>query len=64
MRAEKLRTVDVTLLYEVRSTHAAPDSKPAVTATTQLAFADPDAGPLRRLSVDERAALAAWTTAN
>lgn len=38
--------------YEVRSIHAAPDSKPAVTATTQLVFADPEAGfaasPVRR----------------
>ncbi|MDI9918277.1 hypothetical protein [Rhodococcus sp. IEGM 1379] len=29
-----------------------------------LAFADPEAGTLRRLSPDERAALAAWTTAD
>lgn len=63
MWIEKLRTVDVTLRYEVRSAHAAPDSKPAVTATTQLAFADPEAGTLRRLSAEERTALAAWTTA-
>ncbi|NMM92128.1 thioesterase [Rhodococcus sp. SRB_17] len=63
MWIEKLRAVDVTLRYEVRSAHAAPDSKPAVTATTQLAFADPDAGTLRRLSAEERTALAAWTTA-
>ncbi|NMM91362.1 thioesterase [Rhodococcus sp. SRB_17] len=61
MWIEKLRTVDVTLRYEVRSAHTALDSKPAVTATTQLAFADPEAGTLRRLSADERAALTAWT---
>ncbi|ARE38123.1 hypothetical protein A0W34_32135 (plasmid) [Rhodococcus sp. BH4] len=62
MWIEKLRVVDVTLRYEVRSAHASPDSKPAITATTQLAFADPEAGTLRRLSVDERAALTTWTT--
>ncbi|MCJ0902436.1 thioesterase family protein [Rhodococcus sp. ARC_M6] len=62
MWIEKLRAVDITLRSEVRSAHASPDSKPAVTATTQLAFADPEAGTLRRLSADERAALAAWTT--
>ena len=55
MWIEKLRVVDVTLRYEVRSAHA-------ITATTQLAFADPEAGTLRRLSVDERAALTTWTT--
>jgi acyl-CoA thioester hydrolase len=62
MWIEKLRAVDVTVRYEVRSAHAASDSKPAVTATTQLAFADPEAGTLRRLSADERAVLAPWTT--
>ncbi|NMM90132.1 hypothetical protein B2J88_38360 [Rhodococcus sp. SRB_17] len=64
MWIEKLRAVDVTLRYEVRSAHATADSKPAVTATTQLAFADPEAGTLRRLSSDERAALTTWTTAD
>ncbi|MDH6284265.1 acyl-CoA thioesterase [Prescottella agglutinans] len=61
MWIEKLRSVDVTIRYEVRSAHAEPDSKPAVTATTQLAFANPEAGTLRRLSADERAVLAPWT---
>ncbi|MFE4498476.1 acyl-CoA thioesterase [Rhodococcus sp. NPDC056743] len=58
MWIEKLRAVDVTIRYEVRSAHAAPDSRPAVTATTQLAFADPEAGTLRRLTADQRAVLA------
>lgn len=61
MWIEKLRAVDVTIRYDVRSAHAEPDSKPAVIATTQLAFADPEAGTLRRLSADERAVLAPWT---
>jgi acyl-CoA thioester hydrolase len=56
----RLRAVDFTLGYEVRSVHAAPDSKPAVIAETQLAAFDIDEQRLVRLSPEHREYLGRW----
>ena len=50
----RLRAVDFTLGYEVRSVHAAPDAKPAVTAETQLAAFHIDEQRLVRLAPHHR----------
>ncbi|MEV0031486.1 thioesterase family protein [Nocardia sp. NPDC050793] len=60
MWIEQLRAVDFTVGYEVRANGAAPDSPPAVLATTQLAAFDIDTQRLRRLTDPERAYLAEW----
>ncbi|MET4609646.1 acyl-CoA thioester hydrolase [Rhodococcus sp. PvR044] len=60
MWIERLRTVDVTVRYEVRAATAQADSRPAVEAVTQLALGDPHTQRLRRLTADERALLATW----
>ncbi|WP_067984703.1 acyl-CoA thioesterase [Nocardia caishijiensis] len=60
MWIKQLRAVDFTVGYEVRASGAAPDSPPAVTATTQLAAFDIDTQRLRRLSDTERDYLALW----
>ena len=57
MWVSRLRTVDFTIGYEVRSVHAAPDSRPAVIAETQLATFSIDEQKLVRLSADHRAYL-------
>ncbi len=57
---QRLRAVDFTLGYQVRSVHAEPDSKPAVIADTQLAAFDIDGQRLVRLSPDHRAYLERW----
>ncbi|MGV0624641.1 acyl-CoA thioesterase [Mycolicibacter minnesotensis] len=57
MWISRLRTVDFTIGYEVRSVHAAPDSRPAVIAETQLATFSIDEQKLVRLSADHRAYL-------
>lgn len=57
MWVSRLRTVDFTLGYEVRSVHAARDSRPAVIAETQLAAFSIDEQKLVRLSADHRAYL-------
>ncbi|ORX07363.1 thioesterase [Mycolicibacillus trivialis] len=51
---DRLRAVDFTLGYEVRSVNAAPDSRPAVIAETQLAAFDIDEQRLVRLSAEHR----------
>ncbi|OBJ72318.1 thioesterase family protein [Mycobacterium sp. 1274756.6] len=51
---DRLRAVDFTLGYEVRSVNAAPDSRPAVIAETQLAAFDIDEQKLVRLSAEHR----------
>ncbi|HTM85632.1 MAG TPA: thioesterase family protein [Mycobacterium sp.] len=51
---QRLRAVDFTLGYEVRSVAAAPDSRPAVIAETQLAAFDIDEQKLVRLSDQHR----------
>ena len=50
----RLRAVDFTLGYEVRSVNAAPDSRPAVIAETQLAAFDIDEQRLVRLAPHHR----------
>lgn len=57
MWVSRLRTVDFTIGYEVRSVHAAPDSRPAVIAETQLATFSIDEQKLVRLSPEHRAYL-------
>ncbi|QXN95416.1 thioesterase family protein [Nocardia iowensis] len=60
MWTEQLRAVDFTIGYEVRAASAAPDSPPAVIASTQIAAFDMTAQRLRRLSEAERDYLAQW----
>lgn len=57
----RLRAVDFTLGYEVRSVSAHPDSKPAVIAETQLAAFHIDEQRLVRLSPEHREYLQRWT---
>ncbi|MGB3480870.1 MAG: thioesterase family protein [Mycobacterium sp.] len=56
----RLRAVDFTLGYEVRSVSAEPGSKPAVIAETQLAAFDIDEQRLVRLSPQHREYLEQW----
>ncbi|WP_067654468.1 acyl-CoA thioesterase [Nocardia harenae] len=60
MHITQLRAVDFTIGYEVRAAGAAPDSAPAVTATTQIAAFDIRTQRLRRLTDAERGYLAEW----
>ncbi|MFC9895116.1 acyl-CoA thioesterase [Nocardia sp. NPDC127579] len=60
MWIEQLRAVDFTVGYEVRGAGAAPDSPPAVTASTQLAAFDIQTQRLRRLTEAEREYLGEW----
>ncbi|MGB3696438.1 MAG: thioesterase family protein [Gordonia sp. (in: high G+C Gram-positive bacteria)] len=57
MFVEKLRAVDFTVGYEVRPHGAAPDSKPAVVASTQLVSFDIDTQRPRRMTAAEKAYL-------
>lgn len=61
MWISRLRTVDFTIGYEVRSVSAAPDSRPAVIAETQLAAFSIDEQKLVRLSADHREYLQRFT---
>ncbi len=54
MFVERVRAVDFTVGYEVRPYGAAPDSKPAVVATTQLVSFDIDTQRPRRLPPEEK----------
>lgn len=54
MFTKRLRAVDFTLGYEVRSVQAAPDSRPAVIAETQLAAVHIEEQRLVRLSDTHR----------
>lgn len=56
----RLRAVDFTLGYEVRSVNADPDSRAAVIAETQLAAFDIDEQKLVRLSPEHRDYLQRW----
>ena len=56
----RLRAVDFTLGYEVRSVDADPDSRAAVIAETQLAAFDIDEQKLVRLSPEHRDYLQRW----
>lgn len=60
MWTKRLRAVDFTLGYEVRSVNAAPDSKPAVIAETQLAAVHIKEQRLVRLSDTHREYLQRW----
>ncbi len=60
IRTKRLRAVDFTLDYEVRSVSAPPDSRPAVIAETQLAAVHIDEQRLVRLSPGHREYLQRW----
>lgn len=60
MWTQRLRTVDFTLGYEVRSVHADPASKPAVIAESQLAAVHIEEQRLVRLSPQHREYLQRW----
>jgi acyl-CoA thioester hydrolase len=57
---QRLRAVDFTLGYEVRSVNADPQSKPAVIAESQLAAFDINDQRLVRLSPHHREYLQRW----
>lgn len=57
---KRLRAVDFTLGYEVRSVTADPDSRPAVVAESQLAAVDIEQQSLVRLSARHREYLIRW----
>jgi len=60
MWTKRLRAVDFTLGYEVRGVQAAPDSRPAVIAETQLAAVHIEEQRLVRLSPTHRDYLQGW----
>lgn len=60
MWTKRLRAVDFTLGYEVRSVNADPASKPAVIAETQLAAVHIEEQRLVRLSEKHREYLQRW----
>jgi acyl-CoA thioester hydrolase len=60
MWVQRLRAVDFTLGYEVRSVNADPESKPAVIAESQLAAFDINEQRLVRLSAHHREYLQRW----
>jgi acyl-CoA thioester hydrolase len=57
---QRLRAVDFTLGYEVRSVNASPESKPAVIGETQLVAFDIKEQQLVRLSPQHREYLQRW----
>jgi acyl-CoA thioester hydrolase len=61
MWTKRLRAVDFTLGYEVRSVNADPESKPAVIAESQLAAVHIEEQRLVRLSPQHREYLQRWT---
>lgn len=60
IRTKRLRAVDFTLDYEVRSVGAESDSRPAVIAETQLAAVHIEEQRLVRLSPTHREYLQRW----
>ena len=60
MFAKRVRAVDFTVGYEVRSVGAPPDSRPAVVADTQLAAVHIEEQRLERLSQAQREYLQRW----
>ncbi len=60
MWTKRLRAVDFTLGYEVRSINADPESKPAVVAESQLAAVHIEEERLVRLSPHHREYLQRW----
>ncbi|WP_390893450.1 acyl-CoA thioesterase [Mycobacterium deserti] len=61
MWSKRVRAVDFTIGYEVRSVGASPESKPAVIAETQLAAVHIKEQRLERLSTQQREYLQRWT---
>ncbi len=61
MWSKRVRAVDFTVGYEVRSVGAPPDSRPAVIADTQLAAVHIEEQRLQRLSGDQQEYLRRWT---
>ena len=61
MWSKRVRSVDFTIGYEVRSVGVPPDSKPAVIADTQLAAVHIKEQRLHRLSPDQKEYLRRWT---
>ncbi|MGV0785798.1 thioesterase family protein [Mycolicibacterium sp. XJ2] len=61
MWSKRVRSVDFTVGYEVRSVGAPPDSKPAVIADTQLAAVHIKEQRLHRLSLQQKEYLQRWT---
>ncbi|KUI41792.1 thioesterase [Mycobacterium sp. GA-1199] len=61
MWSKRVRSVDFTVGYEVRSVGAPPDSKPAVIADTQLAAVHIKEQRLHRLSQQQKEYLQRWT---
>lgn len=61
MWSKRVRSVDFTVGYEVRSVGAPPDSKPAVLADTQLAAVHIKEQRLHRLSPQQKEYLQRWT---
>ena len=57
MWSKRVRAVDFTIGYEVRSVNAAPDSKPSVLGETQLAAVHIEEQRLQRLTAEQRAYL-------
>lgn len=60
MFAKRVRAVDFTIGYEVRSVGASPDSRPAVLADTQLAAVHIEEQRLQRLTEVQRKYLRSW----
>lgn len=60
MWSKRVRAVDFTVGYEVRSVRRAPDSKPSVIAETQLAAVHIKEQRLQRLSENQREYLQRW----
>ncbi len=60
MWSKRVRAVDFTIGYEVRSVGAPPDSRAAVIAETQLAAVHIEEQRLQRLSVKQREYLQHW----
>jgi acyl-CoA thioester hydrolase len=61
MWSKRIRAVDFTVGYEVRSVGAPPDSRPAVIADTQLAAVHIEEQRLQRLSGAQQEYLRRWT---
>lgn len=61
MWTKRVRAVDFTVGYEVRSVGAPPDSRPAVIADTQLAAVHIEEQRLQRLSDAQRDYLQRWS---
>lgn len=60
MWSKRVRAVDFTIGYEVRSVNAPPDSKPAVLGETQLAAVHIEEQRLQRLTAEQRGYLESY----